>query len=103
MKYYAVCNVHGPISRRIDAKTVEEAVTIFGAADTAQWIDAPAIDAEEDLDIEGEGMSEDQFADALLRVGCRPVMDLDEIAVGQGPAQRTSHLADGWILWQLAD
>lgn len=56
--FFAVCNVNGPISRKINAETVAEAVDIFGSSNHRDWIDSASTDAEDDLDICGEGMDE---------------------------------------------
>lgn len=95
--YYAVCNVNGPISVRLDGETEAAAVEEFAAADIRAWIDAPRLDAEDELDICGENMSEDEFDDALKAAGCTPVKDLDPIA--NAHAGTVAHLADGWYLW----
>ena len=99
--YYAVCNVNGPISRRIEADSVEEAASVFEFADSQAWIDEPATDAEDDLDIAGDGMTEDEFSDALRAAGARPVRDLSEVMVGPCETARPSHIADGWMLWEV--
>jgi hypothetical protein len=99
--YYAVCNVNGPISRRIEADSVEGAIGVFEFADSQAWIDEPATDAEDDLDIAGDGMSEDEFAEALRAAGARSVRDLSEVMVGPCGTARPSHIADGWMLWEV--
>jgi hypothetical protein len=99
--YYAVCNVNGPISRRIEADSVEEAASVFESSDSRAWIDGQSTDAEDDLDIEGDGMTEDEFSDALRDAGARPVRDLSEVMVGPCETARPSHIADGWMLWEV--
>lgn len=99
--YYAVCNVNGPISKRLDAETAEAAVAEFEAADTQEWIDSASTDAEDDLDIDGTGMDEDDFDAALEAAGATLVDSLSLISVGQGPTQRVAHIANGWALWAV--
>lgn len=96
MSYYAVCNVNGPISVRLEAGDEAGALEAFAALDARAAIDEPRLDAEDDLDICGEGMDEDTFDAALRAAGCVPVRDLDEISGHDG---RAYHLADGWYLW----
>lgn len=97
MTYYAVCNANGPISVRLDAETKEAALNEFHEGCTESWIDEPRMDAEDDFDINGEGMSEDEFGEALKAAGCVSVCDLNPINNWQSGA--VAHLADGWWLW----
>lgn len=96
--YYAVCNAGGPISVRLEASTEAEALAAFERLNTRQAIDNAATDAEDDLDIDGSGMSEDAFSDAMEAAGAREVADLDEIH--NAHAGTTAHLAGGWMLWR---
>ena len=97
-KFYAVCNVNGPISVRIEEETLAAAISGFEATASRGWIDDPRTDAEDDLDIAGEGMSEDQFEAALTAAGCTPVMDWD--GVFNAHAGRAGHMLNGWYLWE---
>ena len=95
--YYAVCNVGGsPISVRIDARTDDEAREVFERIDQAAAIDCPRMDAEEDLGVCGDSMSEEDFAEALRTAGYTAVGTLDPVVIGG----TTSHLAGGWRLWR---
>lgn len=96
--YYAVCNANGPISRRIEADSVEDAVRQFEEANLHAWVDEPAVDAEDDLSLDGTGMTEDEFGSALENAGCVEVRDLDPILVGPDP-RFADHLQGGWMLW----
>lgn len=96
--YYAVCNVSGPISVRIEAANDAEAREKFEALDQRAAIDAQTTDAEDDLDICGDGMSEDEFDAALRAAGCQSVSDLSPIV--NAHAGTVAHLADGWWLWR---
>lgn len=99
MSYYAVCNVNGPISVRLDAETEEEAQAEFAALDDRAAIDGQSLDAEDDLDIDGADMSEDEFAAALRAAGGEEVRDLTP--VHNYHAGTTAHRANGWMLWCL--
>ncbi len=79
--YYAV--FVGPISRRLAASTLTEALTEVQDADLQSWINEPATDAENDLQIDGAGMDETDFSRALKAAGCELVQDL----------------AGGWSIW----
>lgn len=96
--YYAVCDVNGPISVRLDAGSLEAALEEFEAADTRAWIDEPRTDAEDDLDIDGADMDEDQFDAALKAASARPIKDLAEVV--NGHTGRQYHIAGGWHLWR---
>lgn len=97
--FFAVCNVHGPISKEINAESICEAVEQFEAMDTQYLIDSNSTDADEDLDIEdATGMSEDEFAAALEAAGCESVRDLSPVI--NGHTMRSDHLADRWMLWK---
>ena len=95
--YYAVCNVGGPISVRLEADTKEDAITEFSAGDRRAWIDGCQTDAEDDFGIIGADMNEAEFDTALRASGLTPVEDLSEIVNAQ--AGTVAHLRDGWYLW----
>lgn len=99
--YYAVCNAHGPISVRLDGETREQALAAFAALDTRAAIDSASTDAEDDLEIDGADMSEDEFAAALEEAGAERVEDLSPIV--NAHAGTVAHLADGWTLWSFSD
>lgn len=66
--YYAVCNVNGPISKRIEDPSAEP---------QSEWIDEAYTDAEDDLNINGEDMTPGQFEDAMIEAGATLVRDSD--------------------------
>lgn len=99
MKYYAVCNVNGPISVELDGETVDEALASFGELDAREAIDNARTDIEEALDICGEGLSEDEMDGLLTGEGARPVRSLQQIV--NGHSMREYHEADGWYLWAV--
>lgn len=99
--YYAVCNAHGPISVRLDGETREQALAAFAALDTRAAIDSASTDAEDDLEIDGADMSEDEFAAALEEAGAERVDDLSPVV--NAHAGTVAHLADGWTLWSYDD
>jgi hypothetical protein len=97
--FFAVCNVNGPISKEINAESIDDAVSQFAAMDSRYLIDNCSTDAEDDLDIEdATEMSEDEFAAALEAAGCESVRDLSEVV--NGHSMRSYHVADGWMLWK---
>ena len=97
--FFAVCNVNGPISKEINAGSIDEAVEQFNAMDAQHLIDSCSTDAEDDLDIENAtGMTEDEFAEALEAAGCVSVRDLAEVV--NGHSMRAYHVAGGWMLWE---
>lgn len=98
MKYYAVCDVHGPISVRLDAEDDASAVAEFAGLDHQRLIGHARCDAEDDLDIAGADMDEDEFAAALEAAGCQIVRDLAEVI--NGHTMRAYHEAGGWRLWR---
>ena len=63
-KYYAVADANGPISVRIYADSASQAAAWFRLQET-NFADAGRTDAEEDLDIEGDGMDAGGFAEAM--------------------------------------
>jgi hypothetical protein len=81
MSYYAVTVtiLNGPTSVRLDAETAEEAVEAFEALGET----CNQTDAEDDLGIDGSGMSEEEFDDALI----------------DGGAHFERPLGDDWYLW----
>ena len=96
--YYAVCDANGPISVLLDAETEAEARQAFEALDQCAAIDNARTDAENDLEIAGEGMSENAFAEALEIAGCVMIRDMEP--VHNYHAGTTAHLAGGWRLWR---
>lgn len=86
--YYAVCNVYGPISKRIEAETIESAICFFESANSRNWIDEAATDIEDDLDIAGAQMSQSDFADLLRSCGMKEVYDLSG-----------NNILNDWALW----
>lgn len=98
--YYAVCSAGGPISVRIEAATDAEAREKFQAINQRAAIDGQRTDAEDDLDIDGTGMTEAEFDSALRAAGCTEVGDLSPIE--NVHAGTVAHLADGWWLWREA-
>ena len=71
-KYYAVADFDGPISVRIYADSASLAACWFAAQKT-NFADAGRTDAEEDLDIEGDGMEAADFAEAMESRGWSPI------------------------------
>ena len=57
--YYAIMDGHGPISRAIEADTIEEARSQFVDADKTAWYDEPVQDLDDDMDIDTDGWSEE--------------------------------------------
>lgn len=86
--YYAITNVNGPISIRIEADSAAEAVEQFREMDAQEIIDSPDMDAEDDLDIEGADCDDEEFSDALRAHGCTYIQRL-----GTEPY-------DLWCLWE---
>ena len=84
-KYYAIADVGGPISVRIYADSASLAACWFAAQKT-NFADTGRTDAEEDLDIEGDGMEAADFAEAMESRGWSPIY-LDICNDGQ------------WSLW----
>lgn len=104
--YYAVCNVGGPISVRLEAEDEDEAVKEFAAGNYREWVDEPRTDAEDDLDIHGRGMSEDEFEEVLENAAeefPKAVYVRDLSPIINAHAGTVSHLADGWSLWRVDD
>ena len=85
--YYAICNVNGPISHRIQAGSAAEAADFFADSDPRAWIDSPDTHAEDDLGIEGEGLDEVAFAAEMEAVGYEPTSYPD------------GNVRDGWVIW----
>lgn len=98
--YFAVCNVNGPISRKIVAESVQSAVAQFEAMDHQHIVDSVSTDAETELGIDASGMSEHAFAAALETAGYTSVCDLSPILLGQ--QSRAYHAVGGWMLWSRA-
>jgi len=97
--YYAICNANGPISRRVEADNPDQVETLIMDLG-GDWIDEPSTHAEDDLDIAGEGMSEEEFAAAMEAAGWTPVLDADLVHNCQ--AGTSAHLEDGWMIWERA-
>lgn len=93
--YYAICDANGPISVELDGSTVEEARASFGALDGRAAIDAARTDAEDALDICGEGMGDHEFAEALESAGAEAVGPLGEVD------QHGRAIAGDWCLWRV--
>ena len=83
--YYAICNVNGPISVRLGA------VDDFDSIDQRAAIDEPRMDAEDDLGIAGENMTEDEFAASMKAAGYAPVSYPD------------GNVKEGWVIWGPAN
>lgn len=96
--YYVVCDVNGPISVLIEAEDEASAVAAFETLDHQRLIDGASSDAEDDLGIAGDDMSEDEFSAALEAAGCECVRDLAEAV--NGHSMRAYHEAGGWRLWR---
>ncbi len=97
-RFYAVCNVNGPISVRLQGETEAEALASFEALDTRAAIDGCKTDAENAAGIDGSDMSEEGFGEALEAAGFERVRDLSPIVNAHAGA--ATHLADGWMLWR---
>jgi hypothetical protein len=67
-KFFAVAHANGPISVAIDAETISQAAGWFAAQDTS-FADDCRTDAEDALEIVGDGMSQSEFAAALETCG----------------------------------
>jgi hypothetical protein len=80
-KFYAVADAGGPISVRIYADSTSMAASWFQLQET-NFIDAGRTDAEEDLDIDGDGMDSGAFAEALEAKGWQ-MLRLDICGDGQ--------------------
>ena len=71
-KYFAVANANGPISVRIHADSAAHAAAWFKAQEI-NFVDEGRTDAEDDLDIEGDGMDSAAFAEAMESRGWQPI------------------------------
>lgn len=96
-KFYAACNVNGPISVSIEASSIDDAVAIFAELDQQGMIDAAKSDAEDDLDFDGPDMSESEFEGAMAAAGFVVIRDLSEIHNYHGGT--SCHLLDGWQMF----
>lgn len=96
--YYAVCNVNGPISVRIDAASDAEAREKFEGLNHQAVVDEPRTDAEDDLDIDASAMEEDEFDAAMMTAGFTVACDLSPIV--NAHAGTVAHLDGGWWLWK---
>jgi len=93
MAYYAVCNIDGPVSVRLEASTLKEARALFEELNHRVEIEGMATDAEVDLGIDNaEKMSESRFEKALVDAGARFEYRIE--ASGDP-------LRDGWTLWSI--
>ena len=99
MKFYAVCNVNGPISVELDGDTVDEALAAFGELDGRAAIDGARTDIEDELGIDGADLSETDMHCRLEDEGAYPVRSLATV-VGY---QHLYHEADGWYLWAVME
>ena len=64
-KYYAVADMNGPISVRIDAETVTEAREWFLTQDADDFGNICRTDAEDDLGVCGEGMTRNEWEEIM--------------------------------------
>jgi hypothetical protein len=80
-KFYAVADAGGPISVRIYADSASMAASWFQLQET-NFVDAGRTDAEEDLDIDGDGMDSGAFDEALQAKGWQ-MLRLDICGDGQ--------------------
>ena len=99
--FFAVCNVNGPISVEINASDLDQAVAEFEAMDARELIDDARTDAEDELGLDGQGKSEDEFESMLLASGCQQVKVLD--VVNNYHAGTTAALLGGWSIWQVVE
>lgn len=97
--FFAVCNVNGPISAEIIASDVDQAIAEFKSMKAQELIDDARTDAEDELDLDGEGKSEDEFEAMLVAAGCKQVRVLD--SVNNYHAGTVAALVGGWSIWQL--
>ena len=70
--YYAVADVNGPISVKIEAESISEAIDWFLSQDEDFAADA-RIDAEDDLGFCGAGLDHDQMVSELASRGLERV------------------------------
>lgn len=94
--YYACCNVNGPISVEIVAKSVESALEKFAALNHRECIDNCRTDAEDELDIDCTGFDEDAFDEAMREKGYRVVADMSDASGHDG---RLLHVVGGWLIY----
>lgn len=97
-KFYAVCNVNGPISIELNGETKDAALAAFAELDTRSAIDNARTDAEDALDISGDGMSEGAFDAALVSAGAECVQSLSDVSGRDG---RAYHVVGDWALWSV--
>lgn len=96
MTYYAVCNVHGPISVWLEAESDAAARAAVDELALREAIDDARTDAEDALGIGGADMTEEDFAEALRAAGACEVAAID---VG---GRHDAPIRDGWSLWRLS-
>ena len=101
MKFFAVCNVGGPISVELKGDTVGEALASFAEVNGREAIDGARTDIEDELGIDGDGLSDSEMDDRLDNEGAYPVRSLDPIV--NTHAGTVAHLADGWYLWVVLE
>jgi hypothetical protein len=88
MTYYAITCANGPISVRIDADSPTEAAEKF-AEIAGNPIDDCRTDAEDDLAIDGDGMTSTEFDEALTDAGAEFLMPLTD-----------GNSSSDWYLWE---
>lgn len=96
-RYYAIANVNGPISVRLPGSTLDEARAALAALSVAECVEA-YMDVEDDLGIDGENMTEDQFAAVLTAAGAVQIEPCQEQSGHDGRAQV---VAGDWWLWSV--
>lgn len=74
-KFYAVADINGPITVRINAETASEAREWFLSHD-ANFGDDCRTDAEDDLDVCGDGMTASEWSDVMESKGYE-IADID--------------------------
>lgn len=87
--FYATCDCNGPISARIEAQSVDDALKQIDRHGR-EWIDEPRLDAEDDLsEVSWEGWTEEQVTAEMQRLGWRYIYQTD--------------IAGDWCLWETSD
>jgi hypothetical protein len=87
--YYATCDANGPISRKIVTEEHDSLSDVreMIASSGREWIDGCATDAENDFEIEGDGMSEAEFAEEMESSGATLVEESD--------------ILGDWKIWEI--
>jgi len=88
--YYALCDMGGPVSARLEGSDVAEAIQYFTRVGDHGGLH-PERALEDATGVDGEGMLEEDFETALVAAGAERLQALPI----------TVHLADGWSLWAL--